>query len=145
LGIVFWVGWQSLQRRGASLMLLPIVMAVIYTFGPLTWLINASEELNLWVNSMPTLLFFAGTLFVSSLLFAFQLTLPKLPKLPERKEVPEEDQKRKARRSKPKAAKAKPTKPARTKAARTKTPAPTLRNARVRPNAKNQRRSSKRP
>lgn len=87
LGMVFWVGWQSLQRKGASLMLLPLVMAAIYSFGPLTWLMNATDVVNIGLNSVPTRLFYAATLFVSSLLFAFTLNLPKLP---ERKKAPKD-------------------------------------------------------
>ena len=80
VALVFWVGWRSLKRQGQSLFLLPILLAVSYVLAPLTWLVSASEAFDLGMTAIPTLLFFGATLFSSSLLWSFNVTLPRLPK-----------------------------------------------------------------
>ncbi len=70
--LVFWVGFRSIGRRGRSLSLLPILLAVLYNLGPVNWLSEVVNQ-SLGLSYVPTLLFIAGTLMVFSLLFSYHL------------------------------------------------------------------------
>jgi hypothetical protein len=78
---VMWVGYRSLQRNGTTVLLTPILQALIYGLGPLFWFMTVLREQEIAMDSIPAAMFVGGTLFVSSMLLSFRFKLPSPGKL----------------------------------------------------------------